>query len=287
MDSNKSKAAFAIILCALIAGTSGIFIKYMSTMDSGSLAWMRTGIPCLILLPWILYKRLGFLHSNPYKMLLASALNASRMYFFFMAFIYTSIATAIITLYTWPIFVAILGAIFLKEKFRPQQWIFLLIAFIGIIIAYSDQKISFQDRDFLGIMAGVSCAFLYSWTVIIFKKASQKYKPMELVFYQNLIGLLVFFPMFVKVVPAADTAHIQVGVIYALLIGVGVFGLFFYGLQYLKASVASSFMYLEVVSAIVLSYLILNDRMSPRMMIGGGMILVSSFMISRFNKAES
>ena len=279
----KTRAILAILLCACIAGTSGIFIKYMTTMDSGSLAWMRTGIPVLLILPFILYKRLGFFRSNPRMVLIASGLNATRMFLFFMAFIYTSIGTAIITLYTWPIWVSILGAIFLKEDFRIQQWIFLLTAFVGIIIAYSDQTFSLADRDFVGILAAVGSAFFYSWTVIVFKKEIKNYHPLEIVFYQNLIGAVVFFPFLWMIMPSVDVTHLQVGVCYALIVGVGVFGLFFYGLNYLKASVASSLMYVEVVSAIVLSYLILDDQLSPRMMMGGSLILISSFMITRLN----
>ena len=282
----KTRAILAILLCACIAGTSGIFIKYMTTMDSGSLAWMRTGIPVLLILPWMHYQKRGFFRSNPKMVMIASGLNATRMFLFFMAFIYTSIGTAIITLYTWPIWVSILGSIFLKEKFKVQQWIFLLTAFVGIIIAYSDQTFSLADRDFVGILAAIGSAFFYSWTVIVFKKEIKNYHPLEIVFYQNLIGAVVFFPFLWMIMPTVDVAHLQVGVCYALIVGVGVFGLFFYALNHLKASVASSLMYVEVVSAIVLSYLILDDQLSPRMMIGGSLILLSSFMITRLNTDE-
>lgn len=280
----KTRAILAIVLCACVAGTSGIFIKYMTTLDSGSLAWMRTGIPVILILPWIYFKRRGFFRSNPRMVLIASGLNATRMFLFFMAFIYTSIGTAIITLYTWPIWVSILGVLFLKEEFRIKQWVFLFIAFTGIIIAYSDQTFSLDDKDFVGILAAIGSAFFYSWTVIVFKKELKNYHPLEVVFYQNLVGAFVFIPFVWKILPTVDNTHITVGVCYAVIVGVGVFGLFFFGLRYLKASFASSLMYIEVVSAILLSYIVLNDQLSPRMMLGGVMIVFSSFMITRLNK---
>ena len=49
-------------------------------------------------------------------MLIASSINAARMFLYFIGFTYASIANAVIVLYTWPIFATLLGLMFLKEK---------------------------------------------------------------------------------------------------------------------------------------------------------------------------
>src|SRR5680860_479217 len=127
-------AVYAVILCALIAGNNGLLIKHMSSMTPGSIAWFRTAIPIIFLIP-LLWKE-GDLHfrGNNKRMLLASSINAIRMYLYLIAFIYTSIGNAVVLFYTYPIFVTAIEILFLKKKIKKAQLLFLLLAFIGIII---------------------------------------------------------------------------------------------------------------------------------------------------------
>jgi drug/metabolite transporter (DMT)-like permease len=71
------------------------------------------------------------------------------------------------------------------------------------------------------------------------------------------------------------------GIIYGVLIGVLVFGLFFFGLKRLKASTASALMYMEVVSAIVLSAIFMKEVLSVSMIVGACLILGSSLLLKR------
>jgi len=277
----KQKAFFAVFLCAMIAGYSGIMIKAMTSLNATSIAWLRTGVPAIILGGWMATQKIPLFRGNYKKLLVASLLNAIRMYLFMVAYIYTSIANAAILFYFWPIFATVLGFIVLKEKIKSLQIGLLIIAFVGLLIAYSGKTFTFEDKDFIGMLASVLSAFMYAVTVIIFKAESQNYERNELIFYQNLIGALLFLPFFIWQFPHAEIPHLGIGVFYGFLIGIVAFNLFFYGLKYLKASTASSIMYLEVVSAIVLSYLILGDQLTNNMIVGGSLILVSSFLLNR------
>ena len=104
-----------------------------------------------------------------------------------------------------------------------------------------------------------------------------------MVFFQNIIGAIVFVP-FLMSLPEADLSHIGMGVFYGFLIGIVVFKLFFYGLSHLTASTATTLMYLEVVSAILLGYLVLGEPLTWNILFGGSLIITSSYLISRMNK---
>ncbi len=282
--SMKRGALYAVIICALLAGTNGLMIKYMSTMTASSMAWFRATIPAGIFTIWMLQNKIPFFRGNYKKMLGASVINAGRIYLYLIAFIYTSIGNAVILFYAWPIFVSMLSVLFLKEKIDKYQIGLLFLAFFGLILAYSNQSFSFEDQDFIGMLAAVGAAIGYAITVIIYKSESDNYDKNELIFYQNIASVFLFFPLFFQNLPDIAWNHLGMAGIYGFLIGVVVFSLFFYGLKQLKASTASSLMYLEVVSAIILGFVFRNEVLSINMIVGGTLIVFSSFLLTQSNK---
>lgn len=280
----RQKAIYALIIAAFIAGFNGLIIKQVPSMTAGSIAWVRTFVPVLVFGIWMWQQKVPFFKGNYKKMLGASAINAFRMYLYFTAYIYTSIGNAVIIFYIWPIFVALLGIIFLKEKLSKYQIVLIVMAFIGLIIAYSHKTFSFEDRDFIGMLASLGAAIGYGITVIIFKSESENYDKNEIIFYQNIISVLLFLPLFFIGFPTMEWSHLGIASAYGVLVGVIVFSLFFYGLKYLNAATASSMMYLEVISALILGHLVLNESLEYNMILGGVLIITSSFLLTRSTK---
>lgn len=267
-----------IVLAALIAGTNGIFIKHMPSMTTGSIAWFRTVVPVMFLLPFLGKKINWSFKTANRKMLLISAVNAIRLYLYLTAYTYTSIGNAVVLFYTYPIVVLILEFIMLKEKLKMKQLSFILLAFLGILIIYSGKPFSFQSNDFIGMMAALAASIGYAFTIVLFKSEINKYSKNQLVYYQNVLGAILFIP-YLGTLPSAEIEHIGIAIIYSALIGIVVFKLFFYGLKYLPATTATSLMYIEVISAILLGYLVLNETLTWNTIIGGAMILASSYFI--------
>ncbi len=283
----NQKAIYAVLLSALIAGTNGLLIKYMTSMTAGSIAWFRTVVPVFLLASWMFSKRIPFFRGNYKKMLGASVINTFRIYLFLISYIYTSIGNAVILFYSWPIFVTLLGVLFLKEKVSKYQWFLILLAFVGLTISYAHKSLSFEDKDFVGMLAAVGASVGYAITVVIFKSEAQNYDKNELIFYQNFASVILFFPFLYINFPVAEWSDIGIATIYGFLIGVVVFSLFFYGLKHLKAATTSSLMYLEVVSTILLGHLVLKESLEPNMIWGGALIVLSSFLLTKSVKSDT
>ncbi len=276
------KAVYAIILCALIAGTNGILIKYMSSLSTGAIAFFRTMVPIVFLAPVLFSKTNPIFAGNYRKMLLASTINVARIYLYLVAFIFTSIGNAVVLFYSWPIFVFVFETIYFKKTLKRKHVALLLLAFAGLVVTYSNKSFSFENEDIIGMVAAVLSAITYAITVLMFKTESHNYSKEQTIIYQNLVGAFFFIP-FLFFIPDATLDQLGVAVFYGFLIGIVVFKLFFYGLKYLEASTASSLMYLEVVSAIVLGYLILDEKLTLNTLIGGALIILSSYFITRMN----
>ena len=192
----QQRAVYLVIFAAILSGISGIIVKYMA-IPATSMAWLRMATPTILIGAFLLYRGKNIFREGYKLMLTASVFNMIRMFFFFLAYIYTSVANAIIVLYTWPIFTVILSIIFLKEKVSRRQIFLLFISFIGIIVVYAGHELSFDNDDFKGLTAAICCAFFYAFTVIIFKSRSGEFDPFETIFFQNSLGAIVFLPFFI------------------------------------------------------------------------------------------
>ena len=279
----ENKAIYAVILAALIAGFNGILIKAMPSLSTGAIGWFRAGVPVLFLLPGLLKARQLKVQGNTRMLLLASVINAVRTYFFLLAFVYTSVGNAIVLFYIYPLFITIIETTVYKAPISKKQVLFMLLAFGGIAFTYADKEFSFESQDFIGMLAAILAAVGYAFFVSIFKRQTQDCNRNQLLFYQNLAGAVLFIPFLFGLKDVALT-HMGIGVFYGLLIGIVQFGLFFFGLKHLNATTAASLMYLEVLSAVLLSFFILNEQLSWNTYVGGALILISSFYISKLNR---
>ena len=250
----------------------------MPSMTVGSMAWFRTAVPVIFLLPILGKKNSWNFKTINRKMLLISTVNALRLYVYLIAYTYTSIGNTVVLFYTYPIVVLVLEFIILKEKLKMKQLVFILLAFFGILIIYIGKPFSFQSNDFIGMIAALTASVGYAFTIVLFKSEIGNYSKNQLVFNQNIIGAILFIP-FLTTLPSAEVEHMGIAIVYGALIGIVVFKLFFFGLKYLPAATATSLMYIEVISAILLGYLVLNETLTWNTILGGAMILTSSYFI--------
>ena len=182
-----------VVLATIVFGTSGVFVKYLN-LPATTLAFFRCFVPAVLIFGYFLINKRNLFRGNYKNMLFASTLNAIRMFFYFIAYNFTSIGNAVIMLYTWPIFASLFGTIILKEKITKKNRFLLSLAFIGIVLVFLNKEISFGNKDFIGMGAMLLAAMIYSLSFVIFKKELKTYTHFETVFYQNLVGAVVFIP---------------------------------------------------------------------------------------------
>lgn len=278
----KLNPYLAIILGATIGASSGVFIKLLD-LPATTITFFRMFIPAAVLLVYLLYKKTRLFRGNYPLMMLASGLNAARMFLFFIAFLYTTIGNAVIILYTWPVFAVIFSAIFLKEKVSWRTAMLIALAFAGIVIMYSGKEISFGNQDFIGMAAMLVSAIIFSITAVIFKKELVNYGKTETIFYQNLLGAIVFLPFLFINRPLPTPIQATVASVYGFLIGIVAFILFFYALKKLKMSHYSLFTYWEVPAALVFSAIFFREAITLDMVLGGGLILTAGILLRKGN----
>jgi len=269
-----------IIFTTMIMGSSGVFIKYLQ-LPTLILTSIRMAVPAFLLYAFFAVRGQFLIKNSSKVIILASTLNAIRLFFFVLSFAYTSIGNAVIILYTWPVFATLFERLILKEKIKKANALLMGLPFAGVVILFSTQEFSLQNRDILGMASMLAAACIFALSIILFKKESHKYSGFQTVFYQNMVGGIVFLPVFFFTDYQITTQQLGLAFFFAALVGIVAFSLFFTALKMLKASTVSFLTYLEVVFAMLYGYIFFDETITWNMLLGGGLIIISAVLLRK------
>lgn len=277
----KLNPYLAVILGATFGATSGVFIK-MLQLPPTTMTFFRVFVPTVAVLLYILFvKKTKLIRGNWKLMLGASALNAIRMFLYFVAYLYTTLGNAVIMSQTWPIFAAIFGMFFLNEKVTKRTIALIALAFVGVIIMTLNKEISLANKEVVGMFVMMISGLIYAITAIIFKKELTNYSKTETIFYQNVVGAAVFLPFIFINKPLPTLVQGITGTIYGFLVGVIAFTLFFYGMKKLPMSQYSLFSYWEVIATVIFGMIFFGEALTINFIIGGILIVLAGILIRK------
>jgi drug/metabolite transporter (DMT)-like permease len=197
---------------------------------------------------------------------------------YFYAFANTTIANAVLTHYTAPVFVAFLAPLLLREPVTRKIVMVIVIASTGLWIMLDG--VSFYGAHTTGIIAGLLSGLAYAVIVIILRIQTQRFSPIVLVFLSNAFLALLLAP-FIREFPAkAIWSFLVMGIVHSTIAPV----LYFKGLKSVEANKAAALGYLEPVSAIILSAFFFNELPGIYTAAGGMLILFSGYLTLRGGK---
>lgn len=280
---NKSK--ILIIIAMIIWGTIGIFRKYIP-LPSGMIALARGILGCifLALVMVITRKKLVFkdIKANLVLLLLSGALMGANWILLFEAYEYTSVATATLCYYMEPVFVMLVSPLFLKEKLSLKKVICIIISLLGMVLVSGIVNTkNFALSEFKGVFLGLGAAALYSSVVIINKKMGP-IGAYDKTIMQLLSASIVILPYVLLVENFNDISLEPINVVMLILVGLihtGIaYTLYFGSMSNVKAQTVAIFSYIDPVVAIILSALILREKLGITEIIGAVLILGSTFV---------
>ena len=189
--------------------------------------------------------------------------------FLFKAFEEMSITVAISIYNLAPIFVLILGSLFLKEKLTFTSLLAIIVCFLGSIFIIGIQNFT-SLTDFMGsgFVWALLSALCYALTMLL-GKGINGLSAYAMTFVQTIIGILILLP-----IVNFDVFRDLSGSNWLYILGTGlihtgfVYYLFFDSLRKLSTVVISALVFVDPVVAILLDTLILNFRPSILQTIG-------------------
>ena len=273
LRSPRGLGVAAMALCALLWSLAGLFIKFID-WNPFAIACGRSAIAALFI--WIWVRKPRFTFSTP--QLLAALSNAATMLLFIYANKATTSANAILLQYGSPIYVAIIGAIVLKEKPRAEHWAALVFVALGMGLFF--MNVPLEGRSIGGgslpgniaaAAAGLTFA-LYS----IFMRMQKDGSPVESALLSHLITAPVAFVacLFLpapKMSPASIAAILGLGVLQIGLASV----LFSAGIKRITAIDANIIGVIEPVFNPVWVFLFIGEKPGANALLGGAVIIAA------------
>ncbi|MDR1400552.1 MAG: DMT family transporter [Treponema sp.] len=282
IKAGKRVSQVAILFCAILWSTSGLFIKIIEWHPL-VIAGLRSLIAALFILLVRGLTRWGgtggsfkaMLRSGPFWA--AGFAYSATMILFVIANKMTASANAILLQYGAPIWAALLGWLIIGEKPRVGHWIALVMVMAGLFLFFSDGLVSGSHAgDLIAVLSGV-CFGANS----VFLRKGKDGDPAGAMLLAHVITALFCLP-FLFIFPPS----LSLGAIGALLfMGILQIGLasilFSYGIQRVRAVEAMLIAMIEPVLNPVWVLLVTGERPSPAALAGGA-IIVTAVVVSSF-----
>lgn len=204
----------------------------------------------------------------------------------FVAMKTISASTAAILLFTNPIWVAVLGRLFLGESLHKARVAGLVLGIVGVVLAIGISKHSGDSSGAaIGEVIGLASALCWAAATIINKKANLPLGSWSLSFWQMLVGSIVILAIAYgsgQQWPSVTTPAQWGWFIWlAIPASTGSFGLWFVALKRGGATKTSGYLFLAPLFTVVLSYFMLGSALSWIQAGGGVLIGIALWLVNR------
>lgn len=276
-------AKVKLVIAMLIFGSIGIFVRTID-MPSGILALVRGSIGTVFLwLAGIAMKRKissKAIKKNFKLLMLSGVAIGANWICLFEAYRYTTISVATLCYYLSPVFVILVSPIFLKEKLTAVKGGCVMLSLLGMMLVVDVFNGGYGNGSGIkGVAFGIMAALLYA-SVVIMNKFLKEIEPIDMTVSQLGIASVVLLPYILLTGSGSKVTINGSTLLLLLLLGIVNTGiaylLYFSSLKDLSGQTAALFSYIDPVTAILLSALLFQEKMSVPQVLGAVLILGST-----------
>jgi drug/metabolite transporter (DMT)-like permease len=201
---------------------------------------------------------------------------------YFLALEKLSLADASLLNKTSPFFVLVFAVVLLKEPFDRVLIPALIAAFLGAMLVI---KPSF-DYELLPAVAAFASGLLSGLAYTLIRALKGRESPNRIIFTFSLVSTLATLPFLIVSPPQPTTGQ------WLALLGTGVFaaggqyGLTF-AYHHARASRISVFTYLHVLFALILGFVIWDERLDAASLVGGLLIVGAAVFIHQMARRRT
>lgn len=205
-----------MIISTLAFACMNVTVKYLVNVNAFQIVFFRSISSLFFTFGFLLKNKIPILGNNHKLLVLRGLVGVSSMTLFFMSVKYLSVGTAVSLRYIAPIFAALFAILFLKEKIKPLQWLFFIMAFSGVIIL----KGLDSSVNTYGLLLVLIASVLSGLVYIIISKIGKSEHPVVIVNYFMVVATIT------GAVLSIGNWVAPRGMEWPLLFSLGVFGYF-------------------------------------------------------------
>lgn len=274
--------------------TAPVIVKF-STLEPVVILIWRLVLVCLMLSPLLVKKKIKLLKREFLHILFASALMFLHFMTWFTGVKLLSVGLTTIIYATNPIYTALIGFVFIKEKFNFKFVMAFFLSILGIVIAATD-KVNFSESKLGGIFYILLAAIFYSAYIVYSKHNRKNIDNAVYSFYLNLFTCLLGF-IFVFILSVfsdfklenlliSDTYEIMILFLLALFPSLLGHSLMTYTVKHYNLNLISCFKLASPLIATFLAYLCFGELITKKLIIGFSFVAIGILFALPWNKKQ-
>ena len=269
---------------ALIWAGSFIAVKIgVKELSPVQIAFLRFAVASpFMLIALLLKKKKVRMPLREFPALIVLALTGvTLLYLFqFTGIKYTTASSSAVLINTNVIFIAILSSLFLREKISLMKGGGIMLGFLGVALIMGGAP--FQGISMKGNLMIILSAICWAVYSVVGKKLLEKYDALTITTYVFIIGTLMFIPFMEDGIPAGISLTGWAVILYlALLCSVFAYIAWYDALADAEASKVAIFLNLIPLFAMLLSYLILKEKMGMSLLAGAFLIITGIYLTQK------
>lgn len=282
MQPNKdnTRPLVMILLSMVIWGSVGIFRRFIP-VSSSVLAFSRGIIGTIFLVLFVkLCGRKLFIplkKSQILLLILSGAVMGVNWILLFEAYNYTSVATATLCYYMAPTIVVLLSPLLFREKITLRKGLCALAAVIGMVFVSGVVENGMPTvSETKGILFGLGAAVFYACVVILNKKVSgvDPYEKTVIQLISSSLALIPYLLLTGETLPANLFPNACIMLLIVGLVHTGIaYAMYFGSVEKLPAQTVALLSYLDPITALILSALVLHEPLTLSGIIGAILII--------------
>lgn len=290
MSSPKSFRYIPILLAVLFWGTSFVATKTaLLEIKPVTVIILRLILATTLLTIIALYTKRNFsinLKSHGWILILAM-IATFHLWIQVTGLQYTTASNTGWIIGTAPIFMAILGLIFFKEKVTLLQMAGILIAMFGLLLLIGKGNI--LNIDLIknkGDLLVLGSAFTWGVYSMVNKKISLSYSPLMTILYLFLLMLIIITPFNLNSEAINSVIHLSfIGWISILFLGLFCSGIAYViwarALRDMESAKVGAFLYFEPFVTVLAAWFFLNEVITLMMIASGLLITAGVFIVNK------
>ena len=285
----RTWAAIAIALLLWASAFAGIRAG-LGGYGPGEVALLRFGTASIVLGLYALVTRMRFPDSRDLPVVALAGFLGISVYHVALNYGEQTVTAgaAALLISTSPVFTAMLSSRFLGERLSVWGWAGVLISFLGAaLIAFGEGGgIAFNTDALLILIAAVATSLYF----IVSKPPLRRYSAIEFTTYAIWAGtvpLLVFLPTLIRQAPTASTSATMAVIYLGVFPGAIAYAFWSYALARMPASVLSTFLYVQPVSATMIAWFWLAEVPGWLSLVGGAISLAGVAVVNTKGAARA
>ena len=286
MKKNKSVGILCAILSAVCYGTNpfGALPLYEEGVNTATVLAHRFGLAVILLAIVMLIKRENFkITRHEFKVLFSlGILFAASSITYYQSFHFMDAGIASTILFVYPVMVAVIMAVFFKEKVTAMTVIAIVMSLVGIGLLYKGG--AGASLSVIGIVLCILSSLAYAVYIIVVNQSSIKMSSFKVTFYAMLvceITLILYSftspELYLHALPSARAWSFAVW----LSIVPTILSLVFMtvAVHHVGATPTAILGALEPLTAVAIGVVVFGEMLTPRLIVGILFILFAVMLV--------